>query len=421
MRAGLRLFILILVAVLGLFRPAAAAPMQAAPADRFVDSFGVNIHMHYTDTVYWNFEKLKTTLRELGVRHVRDGLVFNGRTEYYERFRDLGASGIDALLIVSGDLSKLKPTLDKLKPAVFALEGPNEVNLNRWKSDSARNYQRALWGAVQGDPELKRLPVVALSSTNLNYSKELGDLGEWCTYGNVHPYPGGWDPENKATWMRADLAAGMALARANCGAKPVIITETGYTNSLNEHNKHQPVSEHAAGVYLPRIYLNWFRQGVVRTYWYELFDLKPEPELKNDQHHFGLVRNDGTKKPAAWAMQNMIHLLADPGPEFKAASLDVTLSDEKAQAMLFQKRGGEFWLALWLPESQWDHSRPYGKKLESDPPARPCTVKLGTAPARVTSYTALDQETPVQAALPAGPELKVPVSGSVTLLRLEMK
>ncbi len=74
----------------------------------------------------------------------------------------------------------------------------------------------------------KETPVVALSVTDFTWAKELGDISAWCDFGNVHPYPGGWEPENGASWMRADLKSGIETARANCGAKPIMVTETGY-------------------------------------------------------------------------------------------------------------------------------------------------------------------------------------------------
>jgi hypothetical protein len=52
---------------------ASGAPTIAA--DRVVDAFGVNIHLHHTDTLYANFDLVKSRLLELGTRHVRDGLI----------------------------------------------------------------------------------------------------------------------------------------------------------------------------------------------------------------------------------------------------------------------------------------------------------------------------------------------------------
>src|ERR1700724_703093 len=44
-------------------------------ADSVADSVGVNIHLHFTDTIYSNFPLVQSLLTSLGVRHVRDGLL----------------------------------------------------------------------------------------------------------------------------------------------------------------------------------------------------------------------------------------------------------------------------------------------------------------------------------------------------------
>ena len=414
-----RRYLLALLILAG-FRPLAAAePQPATPADAFVDSLGVNVHLHYTDTVYWDFGKLKAALKELGVRHIRDGLVYNGRKEYYERHRELGAAGVRSTLIVSGDLAKLAAEVEKFKPAAFALEGPNEVNLNGWKVADAQAYQATLWKTVKEHPALTDYPVVGLSYTDFKYGKQLGDLSPHLDFGNIHPYPGGWEPENKCNWMRADLPSGLASARDTCGQKPIWITEIGYTNAMNRKGGHVPLSAAAAGVYLPRIFLNCYRNGVQRTFWYELFDLKPDAEQKEVEHNFGLYHNDGaTAKPAGRALRHLAELLADPGPAFTPKSLGFELSNRDVQAMLFQKRSGEYWLAVWLPVSLWDHSRPYGQKKEEDPADQSCTISFAAAPRSVTAYSRLDDAEIKTETLPAGREMKLTVSARVMLLQI---
>ncbi len=393
---------------------------RAASADGFVDSLGVNVHLHYTDTIYWDFSKLQTALRDLGIRHVRDGLVYDGRPEYYQRYRALAKEGIRATLIVSGDLAKLAAQIEKMKPAVFALEGPNETNLNHWSAEKARGYQVALWKAVKENDALRNLPVVGLSYTDAGYGKQLGDLSGALDFGNIHPYPGGWEPENACNWMHADLASGLASARDTCGDKPIWITEIGYTNALHRKDGHVPISEQAAGIYLPRVYLNCFRQKVVRTFWYELFDLRDDSARKEVEHNFGLLRSDGvTMKPAGRALRNLIRLLADPGPAFETRPLDFRISGGEVQPVLFQKRNGEYWLALWLATSLWDHSRPYGQKQEEGPADRPCTIQFADSPARITAYTDLDAEQPKASELPPRAKLEVVVSERVMLLKVE--
>ncbi len=219
-------------ALLGFGVLTAAEPTPATRADDFVDSIGVNVHVHYTDTIYWDFEKLKAALKDLGIRHVRDGLVYNARKEYYERYGELAAAGVKATFIVSGNLSKLSEQAAKLRPAIDAIEGPNEANLNRWKPEDARAYQLALWKTVKADESLRALPVIGLSYTDQGYGAKLGDLSDAMDFGNGHPYPGGWEPENGCNWMKADLPSGLG-----CAAD--LREEAGHVHRDRLYQRHQ--------------------------------------------------------------------------------------------------------------------------------------------------------------------------------------
>ena len=72
---------------------AASGVEKAVGADAFVDSVGVNVHLHYTDTSYGNFAAVEKALKDLGVRHIRDGLTDTSWTAYYDRLNELRSSG----------------------------------------------------------------------------------------------------------------------------------------------------------------------------------------------------------------------------------------------------------------------------------------------------------------------------------------
>lgn len=370
--------------------------LQATRADDFVESLGVNIHLHYDNTIYRDFPKVKQALRALGVRHVRDGLVDSEWLPFYERHNELAAAGIRGTFITNLPPDRIVTVAGKLKAAVGAFEGPNEVNLQKWSFEKTKTYQRDLWETVKGSA-FAQIPILAPSITDSQWASQLGDLSQWCDYGNAHPYPGGWEPENTARWMRADLPSGMELAQSVSKAKPIFVTETGYQNALGDAraqaegitSTHVPISEQAAGVYLPRLFLNNYRHGVVRTFWYELMNMGSDP--MDPESNFGLFRNDGVSaKPAAMALSNLTRLLADPGSAFQTDSLQISLSESRAQSVLLQKRNGELWLALWLKTVLWDDSRSYGKKQEIDPPDAPCKVTIHQPVSAVTLHTHLD-------------------------------
>jgi hypothetical protein len=396
--------------------PLTAASVQATAADAFVDTIGVNIHTHYQGTVYDHPQHLTDALVKIGVRHVRDGLVASTWPTYYERLNGFGKAGIKATLITGIAADQVLETATKLKDAIEAFEGPNEVNLNHWTVEAAAQYQKDLWKTVRADAAWNAIPIVSLSVTDYDYGARLGDLSAYADFGNIHPYAGGWEPENRCDWMKADLPSGLSGAQKFTGTRPIIVTEIGYTN---HHGKagHVAVPPEVAGIYLPRVLLNTFSHGVKRTFLYELFDMGRDPN--EQEHHFGLAENDGTTfKPAGTAMMNLIHVLADPGASFTAGSLDVTLSEADVRSQLFQKRDGTFYLAVWLPSSLWDHSRAYGQKQVEDPPDKPCTVTFAVAPKRLTAISGLDS-TLKEEALPTGATVTITASERVTILRIE--
>ena len=99
-----------------LLASADAAPVSATPADAFVNSIGVNIHVHYNDTIYGDFPKLKSALKEVGVRHVRDGLVDSTWKPYFERVNELAATGIRFTFITSLPMDRFAPVAEKVRP-----------------------------------------------------------------------------------------------------------------------------------------------------------------------------------------------------------------------------------------------------------------------------------------------------------------
>ena len=63
-----------------------------------------------------------------------------------------------------------------------------------------------------------------------------------------------------------------------CSDKPIVFTESGYHNAINENTDQPGVSETTAAKYIPRLFLEDFSRAVPRTYLYELMDEAPDPE-----------------------------------------------------------------------------------------------------------------------------------------------
>jgi hypothetical protein len=331
---------------------------DARSADEFVDSIGVNTHSYYRTESYANYAWRKKLLGS-GIRHIRENLQRASATQA-SRVRDLYATaGIRASFIFDprrdrgGSVSEL---LARLKSSMLAataqVEGPNEYE-NAPEADwhevaaAAGEYQAELYSRVKGDPATAHLTVLGPSVAHPTGYGAWGNLSEWLDQGNMHSYPGGRMPS-------ANLDEWTVAAQTTSGAKPVQATETGYHNALSTTDEHEPASERAAGIYLPRTYLEYFRRGVKRTFAYELLD---EGTSSSDiEEAFGLLHNDYSDKPAMVALRNLIALLEDPGPAFTPGSLGYSLdhAPSDVRQVLLQKRDGSFWLALWREVSVWD-------------------------------------------------------------------
>lgn len=406
------------LAVLALIPPAAgAAPVAAKPADSFVDSIGVNTHTYYTDTPYYTqFGTIKQRLRELGVRHIRENLV-TGREDQYERLNELAAQGQRATLILGSPEApaELETLVDivaeELPGTVAAVEGPNEWDLNGpsdWMSGLAA-YQARLYSTVRSRPSLAPIPIVgpALGNTNSDGS----DISGWLDYGNIHSYPNAEEPEQNLSRM-------LGMATEMSAAKPVMATETGYHTALGYAGDHRPASEAAQAVYLPRLFLEYYRRGVVRTFSYELLDEFSDPARSEAESNFGLLRHDLSPKPAFSSLRNLIAILADPGPAFAPGQLDYAVGGdvEGLRHMLLQKRDGSYYLALWRDERVWDKDSLSPLPVEHDP----VTLSFAQSIRSVEKFAPNVSAAPISS-LPAGREVSLQVGPEVVILRLGAK
>jgi hypothetical protein len=414
---SLRKLLLASAAALALIVPAGAnaAAIPARAADSFVDSVGVNTHLYYNDTDYYRqFGTIAQRLKELGVRHIRENLVPN-RTDQYQRLNQLAAQGVKSTLILgepddgSAGLAKLTSILsNNLRGAVDAVEGPNEWDLHggsSWMTTLAP-YQAELWSQMKSSPTLAGLPVLGPSLGNTNSSAT--DISGSLEYGNIHSYPNAEPPE----W---NLSKRLSLATEMSGGKPVMATETGYHTAVGYSGDHRPTSEAAEAVYLPRLFLEYYRRGIVRTFSYELLDEFSDPGNAEPESNFGLLRNDLSPKPAFTALSNLLAICSDPGASFTPGKLDYTVSGDQTELrqLLLQKSDGSYYLALWRATSVWDNS---GMRTLSAPSS---SVKInfsGGVPG-AEEFAPNTSSQPLRT-LPGGESLSVKVGAQVVILRI---
>ncbi len=74
---------------------------RARSAASFLDSVGINTHIHYYDTSYSNFSLIKQRLQELGIRHIRDG---GSDPTWIQRINELAGVGIKSTIVVDPNI-----------------------------------------------------------------------------------------------------------------------------------------------------------------------------------------------------------------------------------------------------------------------------------------------------------------------------
>ena len=335
-------------------------PLTATSADAFVETVGVNIHTGYSDTVYADQDRTLRLLKNLGVRHVRDALKADNRT-MHAALRRLAQNGIGATLIAepsgrfgAGALDEQIAALTdprKLKGAVVAVEGPNELDCAAPAPDQARSQQSALAEAIAAQPSLDSVLLLAPAGCReVESIRGYGSDGAASDGWNLHAYPCGEMPEASAT--RQQVASAAAVEK-----QPVYVTETGYHNAVaGDGQGHNATSQDAAGPYAARLILTFAQWGVARTYLYELQDQRVDQSGMNRETAFGLVAVDGTPKPAYRYVQALLQTLADPGGDVADATVTVgfTGAPEDLRSVAFARADGSTDLVLWRAARLWD-------------------------------------------------------------------
>ena len=447
-----------LLSLLGLSSSMAGAE-QAKSADAFVDSIGICSHWSYGDTPYgFAFDKVKKLLAESGIRHVRDG--------FSDRITELGKLGIHTTVALDPDITP-EQVRDKVKSFnaggsyIDAIEGANEPDLfwagmkksykgMGWEQGQpgiikgATAFQRDVYAAIKGDPATKYIKVIGPScgkfygyDTKSPFGQK-GELSDCVDWGNFHPYPGGnafnapypYAGLDKYYWqanfpsinidehpMALDIFAG-AFA-----PKPMCATETGYSTAVNGDG----ISEEAHGKYIPRLFCEYFRKGIARTYSYEFVDEFDNPKKDNREAYFGLVRRDCTPKPAYTALKNLIAILQDKEgakTAFKPKNFEFKLDvqgvgdinkTEFVHHLLLQKGDGDFYLVLWHEITAEDTNAKPHKQIKV--PELPATLTF-TTPVRRIQYFVPGDSAAAKQTMGSLPLVHLKIPDSVVIIQV---
>lgn len=347
---------------------AIAKQVAAVSVDTFIDSMGVNIHHLDTDERTW--------ITDLGFRHIRDNSnAYPGSsdetalTELYNTF------GIKTGFIARTQWAISQQVLFSRNAFVDWVEGINEpdganpaITYNGLTDrdsgstdfDATVAFQNDLYAALKADPQTAALQVLSPAMANVVNLRYL--TGASLNTGAVHYYPAGRQPIGGPGGLVLETALNDALFMRNPRKDdlPLIITEAGYHTYINQPG-HPGITETAYAKYAPRIFTEFFRRGIQRTYLYQLRD-DPAPIPANPplpmEYYFGLVDSYGNKRAPYWRIKNMITLLSDTTswngsawnyPSFTPGALDYTLTGEtqNVRQLLLQKSNGEFHLLLW--------------------------------------------------------------------------
>ncbi|MGV2831274.1 hypothetical protein [Myxosarcina sp. GI1(2024)] len=379
---------------IALFTPSSQAEVKKARStEAFIDSVGVVVKLWDNQSSYSQYDKVvKPRLKELGVRHIRTN-VRPGDRKTIAKMQELAEMGFKFNLVMDPRKLSLTETIrlvETFGKSVQSVEGPNEWNHSLTKTykgksfpEGLKNYQSDLYRAIKNNPDTAHVPVIAPSlSHGVGLKKSVEQLGKvTCDINNAHNYPAGQMPASKHFFWH------LPYLKEVCGSdKPLISTETGYTNALKTR---YGVSETAAARYLPRLLMTFFNNGFKRTYIYQLMNDYHNPSLDITSHNFGFLRADGTKKKSFIAIRNLLDILDNSDVETATkrvplGSLDYYIKGDTTNIhqTLLQKKDGRFYLVLWQEVNS------YNLKTKSDikVPYRHLNIFLDTKISRAKIY-----------------------------------
>ncbi len=400
---------------------------QAKSADSFMDSIGLCTRWGVQGTPYsTDFEGVKRRLIELRIRHVRDGFT--------NHILDLGRLGIKTCVVAEPEMGTVEQIRDRIKainaqiPAIDAVEGPSEPDIqwiNRAKSYNGKSatkgpeelvagvtsFQKDLYTAIKGEPATAGLKVIGpalgrtydtVSSKNPFDNDSLMDFVDW---GNFHPYPNGnpyatayaydsiekyYHQGNMPSVNIDEFPHAFTTYQPPFGQRLMVATETGYSTFKDG------ASETAQAKYTPRLFCEYFRKGIARTYLNELVDQFMDTNRGNRDANFGLLRNDLSPKPAYNALRGIMRLLddSDSKPGFRPANLELAIEARPFEEyrrtqfvhhLLLQKSDGEFYLLIWHEIANEDISKSPHRQIA--PPDMPATITFKIPVRRAQVYT----------------------------------
>lgn len=402
---------------------------KAYRAADFIDSQGVVAHVD-ADETYKNKTQVGKALDYLGIHNVRARGVGGGEVRTY-----LAENNVKFNFMISvrpgGTLpfSEHHDSLDnKVESRVQDIltqprsgnkfvkstayveslnEYDNKANGDPHWDDALAYTQNKLWAAksrlTAQNPNVKILgPAFIGYQVKTSAQKmQAKNIGSMMDYGNVHSYPSGKAPETSLkpddgldgfVVPESELPSkvtddiGQKLQHYSTrvsGTKRIVVTEEGYHDyAAPAEGTNFYTDPRAVGIYMPRVFLENFRIGVLKTYIYELFDERAHS--KEYEKHYGLFGSglDADPKPAATAVHNMNQVLndsAEGATTFRTSRLKYSIPEQPAdvKTVLLQKNSGKFYLVVWKAETVFTPNKNASLSSYTGPTAaRPYTIKF---------------------------------------------
>ena len=246
---------------------------------------------------------------------------------------------------------------------VSAIEGQNEGDSDWFRSLPATggdwsakvvDYQRVAYLALRSRYAADVLPM--LSPSVLDWKPDdmtrIRGAAAFSDIVAIHSYvQHGQEPETPDDYASLDWYLTRMRDAFKPGA-PVMATEAGYNNVTRP--KGSGISEAAAAIYIPRLLLHNFDAGVQRTFLYEFMDGGVKPT--DTEAHWGLVRHDGSAKPAYHAVRRLLAALKDDQTSARDASLRVSMpsASPDIRCQVFRKRDATVVAAVWRTLRCWN-------------------------------------------------------------------
>lgn len=302
---------------------------------------------------YGDRPQVLRALKEIGATWIRSR-IHTGNTGQVTWINQIGASGIKVNALIDTPDGRDTPeqlvalVASSLRSAILSIEGPNEWNLqggSNWVPELVA-HQTRLWNAAKSNAVTRAIPIVGPSLAFNEGFAELGNRSAIMDWGNIHLYPNGFVPSTK-------MDKALPGERIVCGSKPIIVTETGWHNASNSHTTQYYTPEDVAGLYAPRLLLEYFIRDVPRVAFYELID---EPGARNPaEANFGLIRADFSRKPVFVSLANMRTILTrsyrTSGTAGRRVRFSFRSTASDLRSALVDRGDGRLLLFLWRSEA----------------------------------------------------------------------